>query len=354
VSQPARRGLAVPVRGGSAPATVLLACTTRDRPRQLLTRAFPRGRAQVRVVRDADALDDVLASTLVDAIVVDLAHATAGSGAWRALEHATRYAPIPAVGLIPHRVVEPSLLARLHAAGASTILVDGVDDAMIRVMLQPILLSSRFAVRADVLLAAHDVGPMADAVWRTGVSHVGRLTSVAAVARQLGYSREHLARALQDSGAPGPKQLLELVRLLVVQTQLAAGVPVARAAARLGYSSVSHLARAARTATGLTPGKWGDLTPEALIAAAVRRSRDAGAARSRGPIKISDPLIRLPRAPAALHYIARFPSSRPPASGLPLTDFVINFTSSDISLRSTPTSLPDCLTHGRRNHSPPR
>lgn len=270
----------MPVRGGSAPATVLLVCTTRDRPRLLLTRAFPRGRAQLHLVRDADGMDAVLRTTLVDAIIVDLVPGTSASGGWRAVEHATRYAPIPAVGLIPHRALDAALLARLHTVGVSTILVDGVDDAMIRVLLQPILLSSRFAVRADVLLAAHAVGATAEAVWRTGVSHVGRLISVAAVARQLGLSREHLARSLQKSGAPGPKQLLELVRLLVVQTQLAAGVPVALAAARLRYSSVSHLARAARAATGVTPRGWGGLTPEALIAAALDRAR--GDVRSRG------------------------------------------------------------------------
>lgn len=261
------------MRGAAAPATVLLVCSSRERPRHLLTRAFPRGRAQIHVVRDADGIDDALRTMLVDAIIVDLLPGAAGSIGWRAVEHATRHAPIPAVGLIAPRALDPALLARLHTAGVSTILVDGVDDAMIRVLLQPVLLTTRFTVRADVLLTAHAVGPLAEAVWRTGVSHVGRLTSVAAVAKQLGLSREHLARTLRASGSPGAKQLLELVRLLVIQTQLSAGVPVAVAAVRLGYSSVSHLARAARIATGVTPRRWGTLTAEALIDAAVRSAR---------------------------------------------------------------------------------
>ena len=261
------------MRGAAAPATVLLVCSTRERPRHLLTRAFPRGRAQIHVVRDADGIDHALRTMLVDAIIVDLLPGAAGSVGWRAVEHATRHAPIPAVGLIAPRALDPALLTRLHAAGVSTILVDGVDDAMIRVLLQPVLLTTRFTVRADVLLTAHAVGPLADAVWRTGVSHVGRLTSVAAVAKQLGLSREHLARTLRATGSPGAKQLLELVRLLVVQTQLSAGVPIATAAIRLGYSSVSHLARAARTATGVTPRRWGTLSAEALIDAAVRTAR---------------------------------------------------------------------------------
>lgn len=268
-----KRGYAIPMRGAAAPATVLLVCSTRERPRLLLSRAFPRGRAQIHVVRDADGIDHALRTMLVDAIIVDLLPGAAGTVGWRAVEHATRHAPIPAVGLIAPRALDPALLVRLHAAGVTTILIDGVDDAMIRVLLQPVLLTTRFTVRADVLLTSHAVGPLAEAVWRTGVSHVGRLTSVATVAKQLGLSREHLARTLRSAGAPGAKQLLELVRLLVVQTQLSAGVPVAVAAVRLGYSSVSHLARAARTATGITPRHWGSLTAAGLIEAAVRTAR---------------------------------------------------------------------------------
>jgi len=277
-----RRGFAVPVRGASAPSTVLLVCSTRERPRLLLSRAFPRGRAQIVMVRDADGIAVALATTLVDAIIVDLLPGSASAVGWRAVELATNHAPIPAVGLVAPRALEPALLARLHERGVATILVDGVDDAMLRVLLQPVLLTTRFTQRADVLLAAHQLGPLAEAVWRTGVSHTGRLTSVSAVAKQFGMSREHLARSLRAAGAPGPKQLLELVRLLVVHSQLAAGVPITLAAERLGYSSVSHLARAARAATGQTPRTWGTVTPEALISAAVSRARASTSAPTPG------------------------------------------------------------------------
>lgn len=261
------------VRAQSAPATVLLICSTRDRPRQLLSRAFPRGRTQIHVVRDADGIDATLGTMLVDAIVVDLLPGAAATVGWRAVERATAHAPVPAIGLIAPRALDPALLARLHLAGVAGVLLDGVDDAMLRVLLQPLLLSTRFTQRADVLLSAHGVGPLAEAVWRTGVSHCGRLTSVAAVARQLGVSREHLARQLRAASAPSPRQLLELVRLLVVQSQLAAGVSVTTAAAQVGFSSVSHLARSARSVTGVTPRHWGTLRPEELIAAALRRVR---------------------------------------------------------------------------------
>jgi AraC-like DNA-binding protein len=233
-----------------------------------LSRAWPRGRAQIHVVRDADAIDAALQTMLVDAVIVDLLPGATNSVGWRAVERAAAHAPVPAVALVAPRALDPTLLARLHGAGVSTVVVDGVDDTMLRVLLQPVLLSTRFALRADILLDAHGFGPLADAVWRTGVSHVGRLTSVAAIARLLGSSREHLSRSLRAAGAPGPKQLLELVRLLVVQVQLSEGVPVALAARRVGYSSTSHLARSARSVTGVTPRRWGELTAEGLIAAA--------------------------------------------------------------------------------------
>lgn len=260
------------MRGGAAPATVLLVCTTRERPRQLLTRAFPRGRAQVHLVREADGIASALRTMLVDAIIVDLLPGPAAATGWRSIEQAVLHAPIPTVALLAPRALDATLVDRLHTAGVGTVLIDGVDDAMLRGLLHPVLLTTRFVQRADVLLTAYDLGATADAVWHTAVSHAGALRSVAAVARQLGMSREHLARLLRASGAPSPRQLLELVRLLVVQTQLHAGVPVALAAARLGYSSVSHLARVARAASGVTPRHWTSLTPEGLIASAIRRT----------------------------------------------------------------------------------
>jgi AraC-like DNA-binding protein len=244
-------------------------------------------------------MHNALRTMLVDAIIVDLLPGAAAASGWRAIDRATRFAPIPAVGLIAPRALDPAVLARLHGAGVGTVLIDGVDDALMRVLLQPVLLTTRFTARADVLLAAHRVGPLAEAVWRTGVSHVGRLTSVESVAKQLGLSREHLARSLKAAGSPGPKQLLDLVRLLVVQTQLAAGVPVALAAARLGYSSVSHLARAARAATGITPRRWGSLSAEALIEAAVANARPARHGTDAAPLQQSatEPLHSAPSLP---------------------------------------------------------
>jgi len=209
----------------------------------------------------------------VDAIVVDLLPGAAARMGWRAIEHATRHPPIPTVALVAPRTLDSALLTRLHSSGVATVLLDGVDDAMLRHLLQPVLLTTRFVLRADVLLDAFGVGELAGAVWRTGVSHAGRLTSVTTVAKQLGMSREHLSRSLKAAGAPGAKQLLELVRLLMVHTQLAAGVSVSLAASRLGYSSASHLARAARDATGATPGQWGAMRGEELIAAALHRGR---------------------------------------------------------------------------------
>ena len=60
------------------PATVLLVCSTRERPRHLLTRAFPRGRAQLHVVRDADLRS--VAEITRELRAVEAAHATTTAG----------------------------------------------------------------------------------------------------------------------------------------------------------------------------------------------------------------------------------------------------------------------------------
>ena len=97
----------------------------------MLRRAFPRGRAQIHLVRDAEAMEVVLRNMLVDAIVVDLQPATATTTGWRAIEWATRHAPIPAVALVAPRTLDATLLARLHGAGLFSGLDHGQRDAVL-------------------------------------------------------------------------------------------------------------------------------------------------------------------------------------------------------------------------------
>jgi AraC-like DNA-binding protein len=262
-----RRGPAVAARTGS-PAVQLVLATTRERVRRLLVRGWPRGRAHVTLVRDPVTLAATLAGPLPDLVVVD-----AGDRAsiW-ALKIALAQPLAPVAAIVP-RTVAVETLAGLAESGVVEIVLDGVDDAVLRPLLAPHLAVAAFTRRTDALLDPHRCGALAGALWRTAVSHGGRLVRVAAAARLLGVSREHLARELAAHAAPSPKTLLELVRLLAVHATLARGATAGQAAAALAYATPSHLARAARRVTGLTPRAWAALDASALVARAVTIAR---------------------------------------------------------------------------------
>ena len=262
-----RRGPAVAARA-AAPAVRLLLVTTRERVRRMLVRAWPRGRAVVTVAADPAALATALGGPLPDLVVVD-----AGDRGVAWALPAVLGAPLAPVAALVPRTAAPEALLALARAGVAELLLDGVDDAALRPLLAPHLWSARLTAATDALLAPHDCGALAEALWRTAVSHGGRLVRVDEAARALGVTREHLARTLAAGGAPGPKALLELVRLLAVRELLAAGATGARAAAAFGYTSPSHLVRAARRVTGTTPAGWAGLDAPGLVAVAVGRAR---------------------------------------------------------------------------------
>jgi AraC-like DNA-binding protein len=266
------RGVAVATRAG-APTVQLLLFGARERARSLLVRAWPRGRVRVTVARDTDMLLEVLASTVPDAIVVDIAVGAAAALGWRAVELAVGADAGAVVPILPARLLDASLLIRARRARAAEVLIDGVDDGLVRTRLHPLLFSTRFAETVDGLLTPHELGPLTEAVWRTAVSHAGRLANVAALAGQIGVSREHLARRLAAAGSPGPKALLGLVRLLAAHSQVTAGVPASAIAPRLGYATPSHLSRSARELTGVTPRQWLRLSPPELLAAGLATAK---------------------------------------------------------------------------------
>jgi len=75
------------------------------------------------------------------------------------------------------------------------------------------------------------------------------------LARDLGYSRQHLTRLLLDQVGIGAKDLLRVGRLqrAVDQLQRAKGPSLAQAAVGLGYFDQAHLCRDFRELVGLSP-----------------------------------------------------------------------------------------------------
>jgi AraC-like DNA-binding protein len=94
------------------------------------------------------------------------------------------------------------------------------------------------------------------------VAHAVRVTfgpaplAVDALARRIGWSRQHLRRAFAAHVGVGPKALARVARLqrALARLQVQGGLPLARAAAELGYFDEAHMARDFRALAGLTPG----------------------------------------------------------------------------------------------------
>ena len=81
--------------------------------------------------------------------------------------------------------------------------------------------------------------------------------SIAALERETGWSRQHLARAFQHHVGVSPKQLARVARVqrAVADLQRGPGHGLAGAALRRGYFDQAHMARDFRALVGLTPAE---------------------------------------------------------------------------------------------------
>jgi AraC-like DNA-binding protein len=81
---------------------------------------------------------------------------------------------------------------------------------------------------------------------------------IAAVARNVGWSRKHLANRVDDAIGVGPRSFRRLVRFQRLTTTIASSTKPdwARLAASSGYSDQSHMIREFREFAGITPGEY--------------------------------------------------------------------------------------------------
>ncbi len=117
-------------------------------------------------------------------------------------------------------------------------------DAAVR-RLERSLLARLSAVRSPEPLIAHAVGLLFGA----------GAPPVEALARRIGWSRQHLARAFRAHVGIGPKQLSRVARMqrAIDAVQRARGAGLAATAVDLGYFDEAHLALDFRELVGLTP-----------------------------------------------------------------------------------------------------
>lgn len=237
--------------------------------RSALRRGLPRGRVRLASCRSLAALDRVVATQLVDAVVVDVRLPGAAAGLVRLRR---RFPGIPRFAFTAFRPDDADLLVLcVHDAGAHPI-VEGVEDAVAWDLILP---RGAGATRIAALEGAPRILRLVDELqlqaWSVVVRGVAGPLRTAAIARDLGVSREHLSRQFGAGGAPNLKRVIDLARTATAADLLAnPGYSVRAVAGILGFASASHLAGAARRIAGVTALRLPDLGPRGVLAAFVR------------------------------------------------------------------------------------
>ena len=258
--------------GPLAPPSVV-ACGARERTKDVLRRAFPRRRARLAFVRSRDDLLATLKTTLVDAVVVDLAQA--GDDAWAIASLAREFPSIPFVGYAPLRPGDLSALAKACTLEFAECLVEGVEDEVLRELLVPATFTVRFATALQG--AEGRVGltsALQYAAWRFIAAQGGRTVRTEAIAGALKLTREHLSRRFSSDGAPNLKRVIDLVRLLAgAELAKNPGYDLPDIARVLGFASASHLSASCQRLVGVKSGSLARLRPTDLMDRFVRQGR---------------------------------------------------------------------------------
>lgn len=238
---------------------------TRERVRAIVRAAFPRRRARILAVRSGDELGDTLRTILTDAVIVDLG--TPGTETDRALGFAREFPSLPFVGIAPLRGADGPALASAMAHEFADVMVEGVDEGILRNLIAPLAFSTRFA---NALWSPPPTlkldAPLQQSAWRTVVAYGGRPVKTSDLAAALGVTREHLSRSFALSGAPNLKRVIDLVRLLAAaELSKNPGYDVRDVARILGFASASHLSSTSQRVVGTKPASLARLRAVDLV-----------------------------------------------------------------------------------------
>ncbi|MEO5817621.1 MAG: helix-turn-helix domain-containing protein [Gemmatimonadaceae bacterium] len=257
--------VATVVQRSLAPPPVVVLCATRERARVLMRGSFPRRRARLVLTRTPEELDGAFRTSLVDAAIVDLAGAQEDT--WRAAALAREFPSVPFFGLMALRAAEAPALAQCAALDFADVLVESVDDSVVRDLVLRHAFSTRFSAALSEPPAALGLDtPLQRAAWRGIVAWSGRPVRTQSLADTIGVTREHLSRTFAASGAPNLKRVIDLVRLIAA-AELAKnpGYDVKDIAEVLDFASSSHLSSTAQRVVGMKPASLARLRAVDLI-----------------------------------------------------------------------------------------
>lgn len=261
----------------NAPPPVVVLYTTRERARTVARAAFPRRRARLLLAKTPDELEHAFRTSLVDATIIDLAGS--GEETWRAARLAREFPSLPFFGLTTLRAAESPALAQCAALDFADVLVESVDDTVLRHLVLRQAFSTRFAAALyDPPAALALSTPLQRHAWRCIVGWAGRPVRTQLLADALRVTREHLSRTFAAEGAPNLKRVIDLVRLIAA-AELAKnpGYDVRDVAEVLDFASSSHLSSTAQRIVGTKPTSLARLRAVDLVERFTR-----GHGRSRG------------------------------------------------------------------------
>jgi AraC-like DNA-binding protein len=156
---------------------------------------------------------------------------------------------------------------RARGLDFADVLVDGVDDHVLRDLVIPRAFTTRFALALAVPPESLHVNTaLRLESWRVLVEHAGRPIHTNAVAEALGVTREHLSRAFGAAGAPNLKRVIDLVRLAAAaELSKNPGYVVGDVARVHGFASSSHLSTSSQRIVGIRPSSLARLRTVDLI-----------------------------------------------------------------------------------------
>lgn len=255
-----------------APPTVV-GCAMRERTRDVFRRALPRRRARLVPAKGRDELLQLLKTTYVDVVVVDLGQSS--DDAWAAAALAREF---PSISFVAYAALRPAELPHLVRASQLEFaewLVEGVEDAVLRELLAPLGFAARFAAALEGAEARVGLrNNLQYEAWRFLVAHGGRPVRTEAIADALHLTREHLSRRFSADGAPNLKRVIDLVRLLAA-SDLAKnpGYDLPDIARVLGFASASHLGQSCQRLLGVKGTSLARLRPTDLMDRFVKQGR---------------------------------------------------------------------------------
>ncbi|MGH7624890.1 MAG: hypothetical protein ACREOJ_06155 [Gemmatimonadaceae bacterium] len=197
----------------TGPHPLVVVHAPRARTRAMLHRQLPRRHVRVVTTQRATAVEQVLRTALVDAVIVDLG--SAASDSLGAVSLALHFPSAAFIVVTPFRSAHAEQIAAAVAAGASAVLADGPDDGLLASMVSAHGFTGRFttALGEPPAPLALDT-PLTIAAWRWMVQHVQQPLRSHDVARALSVTREHLSRSFACGAAASLKRIMDLVRLL--------------------------------------------------------------------------------------------------------------------------------------------